>query len=482
MIGETAFRTRFEAGELRALERLCRDRLGRDPLDPEASYWLARVAAETGHTDQALSLLAAATGRMADPRYASGVADSLRRRGQGATALDLVQRASEQFPHEPMLHTQLGSLLADTGDFDAADSAYRRAIDLDPLSGEAYYLRTLILPVDDSDPYVAGLEAALRRPALIPKRRQDLCFALGRIYDRSQRYEEAFRYFEEGNRIARSLRTYDAARDRTLAERLIRHFDAGLLRSARGAGLRSRVPVLIVGMPRSGSSLVEQIIAAHPGAAGVGEAMDLREVIDHGIGAFLPAGASVPEDLARMRPAGWGGLAKRYLERISARAPGMDRITDKQLFNVRLVGMFQLMFPEAVTIQCRRDPMDTCLSCYQSLFDAGTDFIYDQRELGGFWRIQDQLMQHWAGSFPDRVMQVDYEELVADPETVSRRIIAHIGLPWDDACASPHRAQRAVSTTSMGQVRQPIYASSVGRWRNYEQWLGPLREALAGSQ
>lgn len=235
----------------------------------------------------------------------------------------------------------------------------------------------------------------------------------------------------------------------------------------------SSVPVFIVGMPRSGTTLTEQIIASHPDAAGAGE---LKAFAD-----LLNLHATIDADMGRVTlpsDAGAGRIVEGYLAALTEEREDALRVTDKMPFNFLNLGMIQLLFPNATIIHCRRDPMDICLSCFCQNFTDGMAFSLRLETLGFYYRLYDDLMRHWRAVLPNPILEVDYERVTGQPEEVIRQIIDFCGLPWDDSCLAPHETRRQVNTASIWQVRQPIYRSSVAKWKKYERHLGPLKAAL----
>jgi hypothetical protein len=232
--------------------------------------------------------------------------------------------------------------------------------------------------------------------------------------------------------------------------------------------------VFIVGMPRSGTSLVEQILAAHPAVFGAGELTAIGRI------SLLRnrAGLSYGGWLERLDGAALEGLAARYLRELRALAPGAERVTDKMPFNFLHLGLVELLFPRARVVHCVRNPLDTCLSCYCNGFADAYPFTRDLGALGAYYRGYAQLMQHWHATLRLPLHALSYEKLIAAPERVIRELVAFCGLPWDDACLRFHASARKVSTPSYHQVRKPLYASSVGRYKAYAEHLAPLREAL----
>ncbi len=256
-------------------------------------------------------------------------------------------------------------------------------------------------------------------------------------------------------------------------------FNAELLSAKAGGGEPAPAPVFVVGMPRSGTTLIEQIIASHPKAAGAGELFDLDNIVQSLTG--LNSGAlSFPEVVATMSGEQLRQVGARYVAAIRALAPAAERIADKMPWNFHFAGLIHLALPNARIIHARRDPVDTCLSCFSILFEGNSNqYTYDLVELGRFYRAYDSLMAYWRDVLPPGLMlEVQYEEVVGDLEKQARQIISHCGLDWDDACLDFHKTRRPVRTSSVAQVRKPIYRSSVGRWRPYREQLRPLLEEL----
>jgi hypothetical protein len=244
----------------------------------------------------------------------------------------------------------------------------------------------------------------------------------------------------------------------------------------RGGGNPSRLPVFVLGMPRSGTTLVEQIISSHPDVHGAGELPDLLEIAQRDIAG---TGAAFPNNIPAIDKAGLAGWAADYVAGLHRRAPDARHITDKMPANFLAVGLINMMLPNAKIIHVSRNPVDTCLSCFMQLFGSGQEQTYDLAELGRYYADYARLMEHWRSVLPDGAfLDAQYEDIVADQETQARRMIAFCGLDWNDACIDFHKNKRSILTASVTQVRQPIYKSSVERWRHYEKFLGPLLDAL----
>jgi len=267
---------------------------------------------------------------------------------------------------------------------------------------------------------------------------------------------------------------YDEAELHAFFARITGAFTPELFEGLRVTGHGSELPVFIVGMPRSGTTLIEQVLASHPAVFGGGELLFMQDLI---LGGF--AGPNYPADLTSVPKDTFAKFGGYYAVRLAALAPQASRITDKLPANFRHLGLIRLALPKARIIHVRRDPVDTCFSCYTKLFASGLNYTYDLGELGRYYKAYEALMGHWRVVLPAGAMlEVQYETLVADFEAGARRIVEFCGLDWDERCLRFYETKRAVRTMSEFQVRRPVFASSIGRWRAYEQWLSPLLDAL----
>jgi tetratricopeptide (TPR) repeat protein len=323
---------------------------------------------------------------------------------------------------------------------------------------------------------LALTEQLLAANSLSVNERAGLHFTAADLLDSLQQYDQAFAHADAGNRISRPR--YDPASHQRTFDKFVDYFTAEQLgRLARSEETTGK-PVLIVGMPRSGTSLIEQILASHPDIHGAGE-LDFMEHIFHGTLAMLSAkAADYPQCLDRLTTEQATGMAQIYLQPLTALGPSAIRITDKLPLNFLHLGLIQILLPGARIIHCRRDAMDTCLSCHMHSFASGNDFKFDLTHLGLFHRQYQRLMVHWTSSLDLPMLQMNYEDIVTDPEGQTRRMLDFLDLPFDPACLDFHRTQRPVLTSSIQQVRQPLYGSAVHRWKHYEKHLAPLKLAL----
>jgi tetratricopeptide (TPR) repeat protein len=374
--------------------------------------------------------------------------------------------------------TDKANLLLDLGRIDEAAYEFGRALVLAPSHAPALFGRASIMRFRRQDPDTASLETLFASGrAQAADDRLHLHFALGRAYLDADDPERAFRHFASGNALRRATYAYDVADDEQLLESIAAAFSAETIARNANAGDPDESPVFIVGMPRSGTSLLEQILSAHPESYGAGELLQIKHLV---LRDLAPRGlypAVVPE----LAPDAFRALGRRYVEATSALAPRAKRIIDKLPLNFYFAGLIHLMLPSARIIHVRRDPLDTCLSCHTTLFREPMRFAHDQTELGRFHRAYRRLMVDWRQVLPAaRFIEIDYDQLVADPEPLTRRLLDFCGVPWDAACLRPHESDRAIRTASRLEARRPVYRTSVGRARRYRDYLGPLIAALGG--
>jgi len=406
------------------------------------------------------------------------VASALREAGEVEEAVRCHERALALAPDYAPAESSLGSLLGIQGDLAAAETHYRRALALKPDYAGAYYNLADVKRLTPEDPAWAPLmRLADRIDALPPDEAIALHFALSRVWDGQKDYPKAFAHLQAGNRLKRSTINYDEPRQARFFAEFAQVFGAEFI-AARRLDTPDPRPVFIVGMPRSGTTLVEQILASHRQVHGAGEVHALRNVLREELPPD-PGDYALPQGLAGLDKENFRRAAARYSRYLDGLAPEAARITNKLPGNMVFVGLVSLLYPQAKIIHCTRDPLDTCFSCYSKLFTTGHPFSYEQGELGRFYKMYERLMQHWRGALPGRMLELRYEELVEDLEGQVRRLVTHLELPWDEACLRFHESSRAVRTASLAQVRRPIYKDSVGRWKHYEKELAPLKAALS---
>ena len=317
---------------------------------------------------------------------------------------------------------------------------------------------------------------------LPPEKMVYIHFALGKALEDVGDYRRAFEHFRQGNALKRHATRFDEAASCRDFTQIAETFDADVLRRLFGLGDPSPTPIFVVGMPRSGSTLVEQILASHPQVHAAGELDSLSRVVHAASTAgSAPAPAAEPSNALAAEPLRQVGQA--YLASLPAVADGKTRIVDKAPGNFFHVGLIHLALPNARIIHTTRSPLDTCVSCFTRLFSDGQDYSYDLAELGRYYCRYEKLMAHWRSILPPGAMlDVEYEKVVDDLEGQARRLVEFCGLAWDAACLNFHQTNRPVATASSVQVRRPLYRTSLDRWRRYEAWLEPLLAELRGGR
>jgi tetratricopeptide (TPR) repeat protein len=445
------------------------------PSLTEAWFRAGALVYVLGHPDEAIGCFRRAA--------ATGGGTNFGRLGQARALLieDRNQEAEQMLratlvadPRNAMAYELLGNLLSELGRFDEARACFERAIAIAPLLAGSYYdLVRCRRVTSHDDGLLPGMQAALATPGLEPGQRLRVHLAIGKAAEDLGDYGLAMQHFDAADLVRRGPAPFDSAAFSRLIDRLIARCTPEFIAGAAELDSCDRTPVLIIGMPRSGTTLVEQIVSMHPEVGAAGEvsfwndrgAAWQRSVEAGNEGPFLAKAAA------------------DYLGVLRAIAPTAARVTDKMPFNFLWAGLIHVACPRALMIHCRRAAVDTALSIHQTHFHPSLVFPTGGAELVAYFRSYQRLIDHWRSVLPaNRFIEVDYEHLTEAPEPVTRRIIAACGLAWHDACLRPESNPRAVKTPSKWQTRQPVYRTSVARWRRYEPWLGPLRALVVDDE
>jgi tetratricopeptide (TPR) repeat protein len=436
--------------------------LNRQGRSAEALEQCMRLLAKDPHHPGYRSLHAAISANLGD--YAEAIC-----------AYDSVLR---EYPQQARLWTSYGHALRTTGKVPESITAYRRALSLESTLGEAWWSLANLKTFRFAPADVLAMRQALARRELADEDRMHFEFALGKALEDATAYEESFAHYAAGNALRRSQHGYDPDENSRFVRRSKQLLTKELFAERAGAGADARDPIFIVGMPRAGSTLIEQMLASHPLVEGTMELPHLpkivRELVDprQEDGSFLRRLAAFSRDELR-------ALGERYLaETRIMRKTGAPYFLDKMPNNCMYVGLIHLILPNAVIIDARRHPLGCCFSCFKQHFARGQWFTYGLEDLGRYYRDYVELMAHFDAVLPGRVGRVFYESVVADPETELRRLLAHCGLPFEPACLKFYENERAVRTASSEQVRRPIFREAMEHWRHYERWLEPLRRTL----
>lgn len=390
------------------------------------------------------------------------------------------KRVIEIEPTYAAAYNGLGFALKSKGQFDEATVAFEKALTIKPNYAPPYKELVSLRKIQPNDELISRIEKVLAEEKLSDRDKGYLYFALGKCFADIGEYDKAFDNYRAGNEIKKQTTPFNAAIMIDENSRIIETFTRSFLEKRAAFGNDSEQPIFIVGMPRSGTTLTEQIISSHAQVSGAGElanfnlmAVDLPRILQDGR-AYPACATSIDKEIA-------GNLAQGYLDYLQSRFGDAARITDKMPANFRHLGLIALLFPRARIIHCRRNPLDIGLSCYFQDFST-QPFSHDLADIGLYYRQYERLMAHWRDCLPLPILDLQYEELIADKEKVSRRMIDFCGLDWDDACLASHKNDRQIHTASIWQARQPVYNTSIERWRRYEKHLGPLMDALGKEQ
>jgi tetratricopeptide (TPR) repeat protein len=448
------------------------------PSLTEAWFRAGALVYTLGHRDEAIGCFRRAAATGGNTSFGRlGKARALLTEDRNQEAELVLRKTLALDPQNALAHDLLGNLLSEFGRFGEARECFQRAIAIAPLLAGCYYdLVRCRRVTSDDDGLLEQMEVALATPGLEAAQRLRLHLAIGKAADDLGDYALAMQHFDAAEAVRRSSVPFDSAAFTIEIDRLIARCTPELIARASELGSSDATPVLILGMPRSGTTLVEQIVSMHPEVGAGGElnfwnergAAWHRSVAAENETPFVPTENRATEFLAK--------AAADYLGVLRAIAPKAARVTDKMPFNFIWAGLIHLAFPRATFIHCRRAAVDTALSIHQTHFHPGLAFPTGGAELVAYFRSYQRITDHWRRVLPaDRFIEVDYEDLTSAPEPVIRRIIAACGLAWHGACLRPESNPRAVKTPSKWQTRQPIYRTSVARWRRYEPWLGALR-------
>jgi tetratricopeptide (TPR) repeat protein len=407
----------------------------------------------------------------------AGVATRLMRQED---ALLAYEKAAQLKPREARLSLSIGHVQKTLGRRAASEASYKAALAMDPALGEAYWSLADLKNYSFSDEEIAAMQRLLAGGKGELSNEAQLHFALGKALEQRAQYADAFAHYQQGNALRHAAAPFDIAGFERRSERIRACFEAAFFARHTGAGDPSDAPIFIVGLPRSGSTLIEQILASHSQVEGTMELPDILQMV-HEFDDTTPERDGYPEAVLEVSAAQLNALGRRYLAQTAPLRGARQRFTDKLPNNFSHVGLIHAILPWATIIDARRHPLDACFSSFKQHFAEGQTFSYDLEALGRYYRSYLALMDHWDAVLPGTVLHVQYEQLVRDPEANIRRLLEHCRLPFEPACLAFHETRRSVRTASAEQVRQPLYSSAVGYWRHFERQLEPLRRALGDS-
>jgi tetratricopeptide (TPR) repeat protein len=469
-----------QAGEAEAALAAYKRALVLDPARADTYLNIGNLLVDDNQTGNAIESFKRAA--RLDPKLAKArahLAAELSGRGDVSEAELVFRQAVALNPDHEQAWFGLGRTLEDLGHAAEAVRCYRRVLDLKPLHPWALGQLLGLEAVDADDDLLAAARDIVDDASAPDRTRALIGYGLGKALDRRGEYDAAFAAFHTANAARRrEAGPFDRAEFERRIQRLIDAFPAEFFAERRRWGLGSDLPVFIVGMPRSGTTLTEQILDRHPRMSGAGELPHLAELAA-GISHRFALGRPWPECASELAEANVREGAHEYLDRLRARtSEGALRVSDKSPLNFHHLGLAALMFPNARVVHCRRDPIDTCLSIYFEHFRGNQTYATDLDDIAAYYRGYERLMAHWRDVLPLNIREVRYEDMVTGLELQARGLVEFTSLPWDNSCLSFHQSERAVQTPSRWQVRKPIYGSSVARWRRYERYLAPLTRAF----
>ncbi|NNE57991.1 MAG: tetratricopeptide repeat protein [Hellea sp.] len=414
-----------------------------------------------------------------NPVFQSYLAIESMQTGDHETAFELFSKVLEALPNDFATLTSLGHAYKTFGNHEEAIENYRAAYKVKPDYGDAYFglanLKTYIF----TDEEMAQMEALVERTDISFADRVNLCFSLGKGHEDLGNYSESFKYYEDGNRLKRAQSIYRAEDMTTELEAQAAVCTSELFEQQGGNGCPADDPIFIVGLPRAGSTLLEQIIASHSRVDGTLELPNILSISYKLKGRHrAPGNIHYPKVLRDLPTEKFKQFGEQYIEETRIHRKGAPYFIDKMPNNFRHIGLIHLILPNAKIIDARRHPMACCFSGFKQHFAEGQEFTYGLELVGQYYRDYVNLMDHWDDVLPGKILRVQYEDVVGNTEGQVRRVLEYLGLPFEQACVDFHKTKRSVRTASSEQVRQPIFKSGLKQWRNFEPWLDPLKEAL----
>jgi len=392
-------------------------------------------------------------------------------------ALAAFEEAARLNPTQVRLRLSIGHIQKTLGRRVQCERTYHDCLAMDPRCGEAYWSLADLKTYVFSNTEIAAMKGLLAGASGEAGNQAHLHFALGRAYEHRTEYSSAFAHYSAGNALRRTTSPFDIGKFESKSQRIMTCFTEAFFHEKFQAGCTDWSPIFVVGLPRSGSTLVEQILASHSGVEGTMELPNILTLVRE-FDCLDTRNDAYPESLLTVAADRLAALGARYLDETRPIRTGRPRFIDKMPNNFSHIGLIHVILPNATVIDIRRHPMDACFSAYKQHFAEGQSFSYDLGDLGRYYRCYLSLMDHWDSVLPNKVLHLQYEDLVRDPGANIRRLLAHCGLPFEDACLNFHETQRPVRTASSEQVRQPLYASGIGYWRHFADQLDSLRTSL----
>lgn len=502
----------FARGQTEEAEKICRQVLREHPNEVDAMRLLASIANKLEQRDDAIILLERAV--ELKPKFAGAWADLAETYTESekfGEALDAVQRVIKLQPNMPFGHMIRGSILGKKDDhegainafkealeiepehigsnmglgntlktigrYDEAVKSYKKCIEAQPLFSEAYWSLANLKTYSFDDDEIKNMEKHVQSQDLTPASKAFFHIAIANAKEKQMKYGEAWYHFHTGNELRRTSEIYDSVTTQVTHDALIETFDEEFVNSTKGSGCQSDAPIFILGLPRSGSTLIEQILASHSQVEGTRELPDIS-LLGRRLTKSKPPGIKYPDAVKHMTDEEKIEYGESYLETSKRYRTDKPRFIDKMPNNFAHIGFIKTILPNAKIINAKRHPLDSCVSSFKQLFYKGQSWSYDLFEIGEYYLEYERMMDHWHSLYPGEIYDIQYENIVNNQEDESRALIEYCGLDWEDSCLKFYENKRSVNTASSEQVRQPIYKGAMYAWKNYESEIGALKDIL----
>ena len=502
----------FARGQTEEAEKICRQVLREHPNEVDAMRLLASIANKLEQRDDAIILLERAV--ELKPKFAGAWADLAETYTESekfGEALDAVQRVIKLQPNMPFGHMIRGSILGKKDDhegainafkealeiepdhigsnmglgntlktigrYDEAVKSYKKCIEAQPLFSEAYWSLANLKTYSFDDDEIKNMEKHVQSQDLTPASKAFFHIAIANAKEKQMKYGEAWYHFHTGNELRRTSEIYDSVTTQVTHDALIETFDEEFVNSTKGSGCQSDAPIFILGLPRSGSTLIEQILASHSRVEGTRELPDIS-LLGRRLTKSKPPGIKYPDAVKHMTDEEKTEYGESYLETSKRYRTDKPRFIDKMPNNFAHIGFIKTILPNAKIINAKRHPLDSCVSSFKQLFYKGQSWSYDLFEIGEYYLEYERMMDHWHSLYPGEIYDIQYENIVNNQEDESRALIQYCGLGWEDSCLRFYENKRSVNTASSEQVRQPIYKGAMYAWKNYESEIGALKDIL----
>jgi tetratricopeptide (TPR) repeat protein len=466
-----------QLGKLADAVQVYRKATKRQPNFVEAHNNLGNVLVDLGRFGEAIRAYRKAVDlKPSHPMLMNNLGNAFQLQGENSKAIKWLKRAIEKDPNYGDAYNNLGHAFSDLGDIDLAVYAFRQSIRLNPGNEIAYRDLTKNHKFSKYDDEIRSIEVFYLNSSTSSKQKMHLAFGLGKAYEDIGEYKKSIAMIIEANRLKRNSLNFNIEEETEAYGQIKSQFTTEFFAEHKASGYQDKTPIFVLGMPRSGTSLVEQILASHSEVFGAGELNDLPDMVKNIYS--KDSNQQFPLCISDWNSKKFEKTGREYITRIRKHSDSAKYITDKLPHNFLYIGLIKLILPNAKIIHCVRNPMDTCLSIFKNFFSSGHHYAYELGELGHYYTLYLDLMTHWREIYPSSIYELSYETLVADQKTETKKLLEYCELPWDENCLSFHNTKRNVKTASNAQVRQPIYQNSIELWKRYELQLKPLKKAL----